>query len=287
MRESSKSNTEIIRAFIDWQIRRKHAVYLPSEDRVYRMADGELIDFLKSKRVREVYLEGASRKRLYDLLDAGFRVFTLRRRNQREERKKRNIKKSDEDDAKLLYEIWRGDPKAFGEYHVRALDALVPGDPTVNDEKLRRYRKVARKLADLKQELREWPDDEDLMRRIKRLSREKWRLARELNEKYGKLLAEFSDIKGFSGPTLLLWLAEAPALQEFSNLREFLVYLGLRAVYERNKHFNKKARQYLWLLAQQVRKCQPERKEGESIWQTMRWLAAEAWGRLRAQSRFG
>lgn len=173
-------------------------------------------------------------------------------------------------------------PKAFGEYKKRALDVLVKGDPSVNDRNLLRYKKVSEKLRELRQEDAdpEWEDDEALDLRIRNLRNEEARLTRRLAKKYGNILSLFSGIRGFSGPTLLLWLAEIPELRGFKTFRDFKSYLGLCG--DSGCSYNKKARNLLWLLSCQVRKYDPERRKSESVWQTCRRLAAEAWGRLRA-----
>jgi len=73
-----------VKAFIDYQMERMnksrlpHYVYISEDNKIYKVKDEDIIDFLKERGVSEVYIESAPVKWLYNLLDNCFKVYTLR-----------------------------------------------------------------------------------------------------------------------------------------------------------------------------------------------------------------
>ena len=96
-----------MRVFIDFQNKVPHRVYLPDEDKVYRVRDENLIDFLEITGVNEVYIESAPRGWIYRLLENNITVYILRYKNQSKLRKQYGLRKNHSNDARLLHLIYK------------------------------------------------------------------------------------------------------------------------------------------------------------------------------------
>jgi len=218
--------------------------------------------------VREVYLESAPRD--------GIRVYILRSHNQNTLRKKYSLRKSHENDARLLYLVYKENPEYFRRYCRRQLD---------NDPDIQRYILVLREIKRTRQKIkineRLGLPTEKLEEYLSELKREEMKLLYHLKKRYSNILNLFSDIKGLSGGNLLYFLTLIPDIKSFRSTRSFLRYLGLRNV-EVNKLWNREARQVLIKVAIRVAqyndiKFNPRKPN----WSFLRKLALLIYTRLR------
>jgi hypothetical protein len=102
---------ELIRSLIETRIG-----FYEAWDGVYKVRDGEFLEFLRITGINEVYIESAPREWIYRLLQNGVQVYILRRKNQNSLRDRYNFRKSHENDARLLYLIYRDNPSYFRGY---------------------------------------------------------------------------------------------------------------------------------------------------------------------------
>ena len=264
-----------MKAFVDYQNRVPHRVYIPSEDRVYKVRDENFIDFLEMAGVEEVYIESAPREWIYKLLDNNIQVYILRNHSQNNFRKKYNLKKNHENDAKLLHFIYKEDPSNFRRYYKRHLD---------NDPEIQRYILVLRERKRIKQKIKINEKlglpTRGLKEYLKELNKEQKKLLYHLKKKYKDILYEFSDIRGLSGGNLLYFLTLIPKIDSFKSTRSFLIYLGLRAT--NRGLWNREARQVLINIAIRVAqyngiKFNPRKPD----WRYIRKLALLIYTRLR------
>jgi len=258
-----------MRAFIDYQMERMnksripHHIYIPKDNKVYRVRDEDIIDFLRSKRIREVYLENAPTEWLYNLLDNSFKIYILRfKRLIKEYRKKYNMKKNHENDATLLYIIYKDNPRKFGEYHKREL----------YDPSIQKYKAILRKIA----KIRQMRDDgyEEYIEQLsvieKKLLNEANKLYKRLKRKYKRILERFPEFEGTYG-NLLYFMSLIPEVNSFRGARSFLIYLGLRT---RCRIWNREARQALIEIAYKFAKKQGVKyKREKPNWKFIRKIA--------------
>ena len=265
-----------MKVFVDYQNKVPHRVYIPNEDRVYKIREKDFIDFLEMTGVNEVYLESAPRGWMYKLLENNIQVYILRSHNQNNLRRKYGLKKSHENDAKLLYRIYKENPEYFRRYCKRQLD---------NDPEIRRYILVLREIKRIKQKIKtnkklELPT-EKLEEYLKEPDRERIKLLYLLKKRYSNILNLFSDIKGLSGGNLLYFLTLIPDIKSFRGTRSFLRYLGLRNI-EVNKLWNREARQVLIKIAIKTAKYDNVKFNPEKPnWRYLRKLALLIYTRLR------
>ena len=263
-------------AFLDFQIKTSHRVYIPHEDKVYKVNDDALLNFLKRGNINEVYVESASKKFLYRLLNNGIQVYILRNKNQNNLRKKYSLRKSHENDAKLLYKIFKEDPNSFRKYVKRQLN---------NDPEIQLYVLILKEIKRVKQKIKTNQrfnlPVEELNRYLKRLLSEQMKLLYNLKKKYNNILNLFRDIKGLAGGNLLYFLTLIPEIKSFKSARSFLRYLGLRNV-EINKFWNREARQVLIRIAIKTsRYSNIEFNPRKPNWKYLRELAITIYTRLR------
>jgi len=268
-----------LKAFIDYQRERKnkhcipHHVYIPEENKVYRVRDEDIIDFLRGRGVSEVYLEGAPTNWLYNLLDNDFKVYTLRDKKMiKEYRKKYNIKKNHENDAKLLYIIYKDDPENFGEYRRRQL----------YDPMIQQYKATLRRTAKIRQMKEngygEYVGQLSVIER--KLVNEANKLYGHIKRKYRSVLEMFPEFKGAYG-NLLYFLSLIPEIRSFRSTRSFLRYLGLRNV-EKHYFWNREARQTLIEIAYRLARKQGVKfKRRKPNWKFTRKVALMIYQRLR------
>ncbi len=264
-----------MKAFIDVQMRIPHHVYIPEEDKVYKVTS--LIEFLKDKEIKEVYVEEMDSELMNQLLYNGIKIYHLRIKNHREWRKKYGLKKSHENDARLLYLIHKDHPEYFREYTPRQL----PKDPDIE-----KYILILREMKKTKQMIilneRKGLPVEHLREYERELNRLQFKLYCNLKKKYSFIFEKFNDIKGLAGGNLLYFLTLIPRIDSFKSARSFLVYLGLRAVYDGRNNYNRKARQVLISIAIRVAqynsiKFNPRKPN----WKFIRQLAILIYTRLR------
>jgi len=266
-----------MRAFIDYQNKIPHRIFTPEENKVYKVSNDKLIDFLKKMNIKEVYIESAPKQWINKLLDNNIRVFILRTKNHRKWRKKYKLRKSHENDTKLLFLLFQNEPKLFKKYVKRQLD---------DDSEIQRYAlllrektrveiktKINSKLGLSTKELEEYK---------KWLEREASKMLYRLKKRYSNILNKFSDIKGLAGGNLLYFLTLIPDIRSFRSTREFLIYLGLRGVGKHYKNWNRKARDTLIKIAIKVAqhngiKFSPRKPN----WPYLRKLAALIYTRLK------
>jgi len=266
----------MIKAFIDYQNRVPHRIFIPEKNEVYRMPDKELINFLKKMNVEELYIEGAPKEWINNLLLNGIRVYILRIRNHKEWRRKHSMKKSHENDTKLLYLLYKENPELFREYVRRQLY-----DPDVQRYKLllREVRRVRQKIT-INQKLGLSVDK--LKEYEVELVREINRLYYRLKKKYSGILEKFN-IKGLAGE-LLYFLTLIPDVRSFRSTRSFLIYLGLRATPPR-KAWNREARDALIKIAMKVAKYNGTKfNPKKPNWKYIRKVALLIFEKLREES---
>lgn len=267
-----------MKAFIDVQMRIPHHVYIPEEDKVYKVTS--LIEFLKGKEIKEVYVEEMNPELVESCHANGIKVYHLRIKNHRVWRQKYHLKKSHANDARLLYFIYQDHPEYFREYTPRQL----PKDPDIE-----RYILISREIKKIRQmikinEKRGLPV-EHLREYKKELNRLQSKLCRNLKKKYSFILEKFEDIKGIAGGNLLYFLTLIPRIDSFKSMRSFLVYLGLRAIYNRRNNYNREARQALIRIAMRVAqyngiKFNPRKPN----WRYLRQLAILIYTKLKDSS---
>ena len=265
-----------VKAFIDYQRERRnkfrvpHHIYIPKEDKVYKVEDEDIIDFLKEKGVSEAYLESAPIRWLYNILNNGFNVYTMRfKKLISEYRKKFNMRKSHSNDAKLLYMIHRENPKSFIEYHRRQLH-----DPLIQE-----YKATLRRMARIRQMMKNGYGEE-LSVAERKLVNKANKLYRHLRKKYKDLLERFPEFKGAYG-NLLYFLSIIPEIKSFRSTRSFLRYLGLRNV-ERHYYWNREARQALVEIAYRLARRQGVKyRRKKPNWEFTRKVALTIYQRLR------
>ncbi len=116
----------------------------------------------------------------------------------------------------------------------------------------------------------------------KELIREQVKLVYTLKRKYKNILDRFSDVEGLGGGNLLYFLTLIPRIDSFKSTRSFLIYLGLRAVYNGRMNFNHRARQVLIRIAMKVAKYNGVRFNPRKLnWRYLRQLAILIYVRLR------
>jgi len=264
-----------MKVFVDYQSRIPHRVYIPSKDKVYKVKDSDFIDFLKVAGVDKVYIEGAPREWIYRLLNNNIQVYILRNHNQNILRRKHNLKKSHENDAKLLYIIYREYPEYFRRYCRRQLD---------NDPDIRRYILILREIKRIRQKIkvnkRIGLPTKELEKYLRGLISKQKRISYHLKKRYSDILDKFSDIKGLGGGNLLYFLTLIPKIDSFKSTRSFLIYLGLRAT--NRGLWNREARDVLIKIAIKVSqynniKFNPRKPN----WRFIRKLAITIYTRLR------
>jgi len=249
-----------------------HHIYIPEENKVYKVKDEDIIDFLKEKGISEVYIESAPINWLYKLLDNDLKVYILRDKGLISEyRKKYRLKKNHENDAKLLYKIYMNNPKSFGEYSRRQLY-----DPMIQE-----YKAVLRRITRIRQMVNNGYEEYEELSVVEReLVNEATKLYYRLKKKYKSLLEKFPEFKGTYG-NLLYFLGLIPEIESFKSTRSFLRYLGLRNV-ERNQYWSREARQVLIEIACKLSKKRGiEFKRRKPNWKFTRKVALVIFQRLR------
>ena len=267
---------EKMEAFVDYQNRVPHRVYIPSEDRVYKVRNEDFIEFLEMAGVEEVYIESAPKEWIYKLLDNNIQVYILRSHNQNTLRRKHNLKKNHENDAKLLYLVYKENPANFRKYCKRQLNG---------DRNIQRYILLLREIKRTRQKIKINEKlglpTEKLKEYLKELGREQNKLSYYLKKRYRDILDKFSDIKGLSGGNLLYFLTLIQDIKSFRSTRSFLRYLGLRSV-EVNKLWNREARDVLIKIAIKVAQYNDTKfNPRKPNWRFVRKLAITIYTRLR------
>jgi len=268
-----------MRAFIDYQNKIPHRIFIPEENKVYRVSDKELINFLKKMNIKEVYIESAPKEWIRNLLNNNTKVYVLRVKNHREWRKKYNLRKNHENDAKMLYLIYQENPRIFREYCKRQLDS----DPDVQ-----RYVLLLREIKRVRQKIKVNEKlglpIEHLKQYEKDLARNQIKLLNHLSKKYSELLNKFRDVKGLAGGNLLYFLSLIPHVQSFKSPRNYLVYLGLRATPPR-RTWNREARDVLIRISMKVAKYEDVKfNPRKPNWRHVRKIALIIYNKLRGEN---
>jgi len=264
-----------MKAFIDYQNKLPHRVYVPNDDKVYKVRDKNFIEFLEMTRVKEVYIESAPREWIYKLLENNIQVYILRSRDQNNLRWKYGLKKSHENDAKLLYRIYKENPEYFRRYCKRQLD---------NDPEIQRYMLLLREIKRTRQKIKVNEKlglpTEKLEEYLWELQKEQAKLLRLLKKRYKSILNKFSDVKGLVGGNLLYFLTLIPDIKNFRSTRSFLIYLGLRAT--DRKMWSREARDILIKMAIKTAKYNGIKfNPRKPNWKYLRKLAITIYLRLR------
>jgi len=272
-----------VRAFIDYQVKLKHRIYIPEENKIYKVDNSKLTNFLKDKGIREIFIESAPKAWIQNLVNNDIKVHILRIKNHRAWRKKHNLKKSHENDVKLLYLLYKGNPRIFREYFKRQLN---------NDPEIQRYALILREIKRTKQKItvnKKLGLPTDKLEEYKRtLAKEQVKLLNYLSKKYSKILNKFRDIKGLAGGNLLYLLTLIPEIKSFRSTRSFLIYLGLRGVGKHYNNWNREARDTLIRIATRVAVCNKIKfNPKKPNWPFLRKLAVTIYQRLREESGDG
>jgi len=265
------------KAFIDYQNKVEHRIYIPSEEEIYKVSDEELIEFLRSKNITEIYIEAAPKQWIYKLLSNDVKVYILRIKKQRLWRKKYGLRKNHENDAKLLYLLYQENPKLFKQYVKRQLSI---------DSEIQRYRVLLKEKTRIEIKIKTNSklglSTEELKEYKKWLEREASKLLYHLKKRYSNIISRFNDIKGLAGGNLLYFLTLIPEIKSFRSAREFLVYLGLRGVGKHYNNWNREARDTLIRIATRVAVCNKIKfNPKKPNWSLLRKLAVTIYWRLR------
>lgn len=264
-----------MRVFIDFQNKVPHRVYLPDEDKVYRVRDENLIDFLEITGVNEVYIESAPRGWIYRLLENNIMVYILRYKNQSKLRKQYGLRKNHSNDARLLHLIYKKHSEYFRKYSKRQLD---------NNQDIQKYIFILREIKRVRQKIKVNEKlglpTEKLEEYLWELQKEQARLSYYLRKRYKSILDKFSDVKGLAGGNLLYFLTLIPDVNSFRSIRSFLIYLGLRAT--DRKTWNREARDVLTKIAMKTAKYNNIKfNQRKPNWKYLRKLAIHIYTRLK------
>lgn len=227
-----------MKAFIDIHQKLPHYVFLPRENRIYKVRN--LAEFLILKNIKEVYVEDVQHPELAELFNKGIRIFHLRIKNHNLWRKKYRLKKTHENDAKLLFLIYKDHPEYFREAsveHLRDLDIIL-------------YEKIKKFVVELKT-LRHLynNNNEELEELMKLMNKMKKRLYKRIVNKYSsKYLSKFPNIKGLKGISLIMLLQHLQG-RRFNSLNHFLKYVGIKS----KSNYNRRAKALLFNIAVKVK----------------------------------
>ena len=208
-------------------------------------------------------------------------IYILRNKNQNSLRRRYNLRKSHENDARLLYFIYKENPRYFREYVKRQLD---------NDPDIQRYVLLLREIRRTRHKIKinkkfKLPTD-DLENYLKELQRKLMKLFYHLKKRYKNILDKFSDIKGLSGGNLLYFLTLMPEFNSFESTRSYLIYLGLRNA--QGKRWNREARNTLIKMAlKTARYSNIKLNPRKPNWKYIRRLAILIYIRLREKAGDG
>ncbi len=242
-------------AFIDLHSRRPAYVKFYNDDKVLKISNELLIKTLLRYGVEEVYVE-PSNITIIQELSRYFKVYILKK-NIRELRATKGLKKADETDVRILEEIYFSDNDAYTIY----LPRHIPKDLDVSA-----YEKLTKVIVQLKN----MGADKDLIMEINKIRR---RLARRITRRYRDVIDLFNDVRGLGGVSLIHFLMSIPQLTSFKSLNSFLRYLGIKS-----SKGNKRAKAILYRIALQMKR---NGYKGYSITKIQRLAAKIIYQRLR------
>lgn len=204
----------------------------------------------------EIYLEaGCPKFALMQLIDQGHKVFTCDTKLTNKLRKELGWKKTDENDAKLVQELFHRNPFMFEEFtkpdqlEMRMIIAMA------------KYEQVNKDLVSLKNRrkamLREYGDIPVYEKMISLFEEEKQSLLKEVRPYIREELSRVKHIKGV-GSTLTARLLAVAHPNRFSTKSKYLLYCGYKAICWETNKYNRTAKSMLYLMAEQtLRKSDP------------------------------
>lgn len=167
--------------------------------------------------------------------------------------------KTDENDVKLLEEVYYSEQNAYTLYLPRQIS---------KDIDVLAYEKLTKVIVQFKN----LSVGGDLIKEINAVRR---KLARRIRKKYKDIIDLFSDVKGLGGVSLIHFLMLVPEVTSFRSLNSFLRYLGIKS-----SRGNKRARTMLYRMALQIKRSNKELRK-YSITKIQRYLARIIYQRLR------
>jgi hypothetical protein len=255
-RKNLGGGLRIIKAFIDLHVKKPAVIYY--DGGLVKASVDSLISVLSDLHVREVYLEPSNISMLRELSEL-FDVYILRGNYIAEFRRRFNISKSDENDARALYQIYLNDREKFIKYIPREL----PRDVDIF---------IYEKLTKLIVQLKNMEADNEIIKEILRMRRS---LSRKICKKYSNILEIFHDVRGLGGVALIHFLMLIPRINSFKSVNSFLRYLGIKS-----KNGNRRARALLYVMALQVKRMNDNYRM-YSITKIQRLLARVIYRRLK------
>lgn len=198
----------------------------------------------------EIYLEtGCPKHALVQLINKGSKIFICDGKLTNKLRKELGWEKTDENDAKLVQELFHRDPSVFiqftkpDEIELRMTVAMA------------RYEQVNKDLVSLKNRrkamLREFGDIPVYEKTISLFEEEKHTLLKEVQPFITQELSKIEHIRGV-GQTLVARLLAVAHPNKFKGKSSYLQYCGYTASSRENNKYNRTAKSILYLMAQQT-----------------------------------
>ncbi len=243
-----------MKIFVDWSIKKGYTIL--QENKIQTV---KTLDFSPDT---EVYIESGCPKFLqYNLIDKGCRIFVIQSNETAKKREELRLKKTDENDVKVIYQLYQEHPELF----VRLLKL------TEDEIKLRyfmgRYEVLTKIIVAFKHRAgwaeKEYGKFDFLEKNIKELEKEKKKIIVDIS-----LLIQFDvkhiSIKGIKLGLIARLLTQAHP-KHFSTLSSYLGYCGYKGyMLKRNqkgkgKRPNFLAKSILWFMAKEtlMKKTEP------------------------------
>lgn len=242
-----------MKVFIDWSIKKGYLV-LADDNEEEKIQNFKTLDFVPET---EVYIEsGCPKKALYDVIENGCHVFISQSKETERLRSKLKLKKTDENDVKVLQLLYKKNPLLFVKLQ----------KPEVSEIKLKylmgKYEVLTKIIIGFKNRTRfaekEFGTFNFLKPQIKVLEKEKFNLIKIVKPLITKEESLIS-IKGI-GTTLIARLLGQKHPKHFLTLSRWLAYCGYKGhVLKRNQKGKGKRPNYtikaiLYLMAESTMK---------------------------------
>lgn len=214
-----------MKAFIDWSINKGYTVLMNN-------SNPQILQNINFSPETEIYIEsGCPKFLLYNLIDRGCKIFTCKGEETSHLREELKIKKTDENDVRVLQQLYQKDPSLFAEM-------LKPDADEIKFKFIvGKFEALTQIIIGLKTRSRfaekEYGEFDFLKPQIKALEREKIKLIKSTKPLLTKETQVIS-IRGIS-TTLIARLLSQAHPKHFPTLSRYLAYCGYEG-YMKKRH---------------------------------------------------